>query len=58
MSFRMKVSLKVLHSFLKVFLDLEITMLINLRYHPSVKVPPLPLLILLRKTSTTFFLSL
>ena len=52
MSFGMKAYSKVLYSFLKVFLDSRMTGLASLRYHPSVKVAPLPLLNLLRKINT------
>ena len=41
MSFGMKASSKALHRFLKVFSDSGMAGLANLRYHPSVKVPPI-----------------
>ena len=47
---------KALNSFLKVFSDSGMVGLTSLMYQPSVKVPPLPLLILSRKTRTIFFL--
>ena len=52
MSFGMKASLKAFHSFLKVFLDSEMTGLASFIYHPSEKVAPLLLLSLLRKIRT------
>ena len=52
MSLGMKASSKALHSFLKVFSDSGMARLASLRYYPLVKVPPLPLLNLLRKIST------
>ena len=53
----MKVSLKVAHSLLKVFWDSGMAGMASLMYHPSAKVVPLPLLILLSNTSTMFFSS-
>ena len=44
--------------FLKVFSESGMAGLASLRYQPLVKVPPLPLFNLLRKTSTEFFSSL
>ena len=51
----MMISLKAVHSLSKVFLDLGMSLLVNFRYQPLVKVAPLPLLILLSITSTMSF---